>query len=56
MEESPRQPETELVDVTEIALGKLRSLDDSTLSRSLRRLVREAHDGREAVAGFQSAL
>ena len=48
--------EAELVDLTDISLLDLKSLDDSALSRSIRRLIAEAKNPKEAVAGFNSAI
>jgi FXSXX-COOH protein len=50
--------ESMLADVTALSLAELKSLgglDDSVLGRSLRRLLEEADDPAEVVAGFQSS-
>jgi FXSXX-COOH protein len=48
--------ESTLADVTAVSLAQLKSLDDSVLGRSLRRLLEEADHPAEAVAGFQSSV
>jgi FXSXX-COOH protein len=48
--------ETELVDLRDILLLDLKSLEDSVLSRSIRRIIAEAKNPREAVAGFNAAI
>lgn len=48
-----------LADVTEISLADLKSLDhvvDSVLGRSLQRLLEEADNPADVVAGFQSSI
>jgi len=51
--------ESTLADVTNLSLAELKSLDgldDSVLGRSLRRLLEEANNPAEVVAGFQSSI
>jgi FXSXX-COOH protein len=48
--------EPALVDLTQVSLHQLSTLGDSALERSLRRLLAEADEPSEAIAGFQSSL
>jgi FXSXX-COOH protein len=45
-----------LVDLTRVSLIQLSSMDDSVLGASLRRVLAEADDPPEAIAGFQSCV
>lgn len=48
--------ETDLVDLTDVPLPDLTSLDDSVLGSALRRLVAEAKQPRDAIAGFNAVI
>lgn len=51
--------ESALADLSALSLADLKSLDhvdDSVLGRSLRRLLEEADNPSEVVAGFQSSI
>jgi len=59
MEDSAPGLESTLADVSTLSLADLKSLDyvdDSVLGRSLRRLLEEADNPSEVVAGFQSSI
>jgi FXSXX-COOH protein len=47
---------SDLVDLTQMPLAKLRALDQSILGEALRRVAKEAEDSLEVVAGFQAAI
>jgi FXSXX-COOH protein len=47
---------TSMADVSNIPLGEFRSAGDSVLASSLRRLLREAADPEEPIAGFTSQI
>jgi FXSXX-COOH protein len=47
---------TALVDLTQVSLLELGSLDDSVLAASLRRLLAEADNPQEVIALFQSCV
>lgn len=47
---------TALVDLTQVSLLELGSLDDSVLAISLRRLFAEADNPQEIIARFQSCV
>lgn len=52
---SPGLP-SELVDLTDIRLADLREIDDSALTRSIRRVLDDTAQQRDAVARFASAI
>lgn len=59
MQNSAPDLESTLADVTTLSLAELKSLhcaSDSILGRSLQRLLEEAEDPAEVVAGFQSRI
>jgi FXSXX-COOH protein len=45
-----------LVDLTQISLIQLRSLDDSVLGTAIRRLLEEVENPSEVIARFQSCV
>jgi FXSXX-COOH protein len=47
---------TDLVDLSQMSLNELRSLDQPILSDALRRVVEEAKNSVEAIAGFQAVI
>lgn len=47
---------TDLVDLSQVSLTELRSLDQPILSDALRRLAEEAKNSVDAIAGFQAAI
>jgi FXSXX-COOH protein len=47
---------TDLVDLADISLTDLRSLDHPILTRALQRAAEEARDSVGVVAGFQAAI
>jgi FXSXX-COOH protein len=47
---------TDLVDLVNVALADLRSLDHPILARALQRAAEEASDPVGVVAGFQAAI
>lgn len=47
---------TDLVDLGQVSLSELRSLDQSVLSDALRRVVEEANNSVDAIAGFQAVI
>ena len=48
--------EPALVDLSKVSLRQLGSLENSVLERSLQRLLAEADNPSEVVAGFQSSV
>ena len=56
MEDFVPEEESALVDLTRISLAQLSSIDNSVFVHSLRRLIEEANDPHEAIAGFQSSV
>lgn len=50
----PEEPA--LVDLSKVSLRQLSSLENSVLERSLQRLLAEADNPSEVVAGFQSSV
>jgi FXSXX-COOH protein len=50
------EEEPALVDLTHISLRRLSMLGDSVLERSLQRLLAEADNPSESIAGFQSSV
>jgi FXSXX-COOH protein len=59
MQNSAPDLESTLADVTALSLAELKSLpcaSDSVLGRSLHRLLEEADNPAEVVAGFQSRI
>ena len=48
--------ESTLADVARISLAQLESLDESVLSRALRRLLEDSDTPSEILAGFQSSI
>ncbi len=59
MENPALSLQSTLADVSTLSLADLKSLDcvdDSVLGRSLRRLLEEADNPSEVVAGFQSSI
>ena len=56
MEDVIPEEEPVLVDLTQVSLRQLSVLGDSVLARSLRRLLAEADNPPEAIAGFQSSV
>ena len=56
MENVIPEEEPVLVDLTQFSLHQLSNLGDSVLARSLRRLLAEADNPSEAIAGFQSSV
>lgn len=56
MEDVIPEEEPALVDLTQVSLHQLSVLGDSVLGRSLRRLLAEADNPSEAIAGFQSSV
>jgi FXSXX-COOH protein len=58
-EESPRDWESDLVDLSGVSLADLAARaadDDSPLARALRRVADDLADPDEPIAGFNSAL
>lgn len=57
-EESPAglDLQTELIDITEIALDKLTRLDSPVLAHCLRRFRAEAENPESALTGFSNSL
>jgi FXSXX-COOH protein len=47
---------TDLVDLGQVSLSELRSLDQPILSDALRRVVEEANNSIDAIAGFQAVI
>jgi FXSXX-COOH protein len=47
---------TDLIDLGQVSLSELRSLDQPILSDALRRVVEEAKNSVDAIAGFQAAI
>jgi FXSXX-COOH protein len=47
---------TDLVDLTNVSLADLRSLDHPILTKALQRAAEEARDSVGVVAGFQAAI
>lgn len=47
---------SDLVDLTQMSLAELRSLDQSILGEALRRVAKEAEGSLDVVAGFQAAI
>ena len=47
---------TDLVDLGQVSLTELRSLDQPILSDALRRVAEEARSSVDSVAGFQAAI
>ena len=56
MEDVVPDEESTLFDLTQVSLAQLSALDNSVLGRSLWRLLEEADDPPEAIAGFQSSV
>lgn len=56
--EDQRPPDlgSTLVDLTMVSLQTLRTLDGSVLARSLRRLLDEADNSHDIIAGFDSSI
>lgn len=52
----PDDEDLALVDLTRVSLTQLSSMDNSAFSRSLRRVLKEADNPSEAIAGFQSSV
>ncbi|WP_243794689.1 FxSxx-COOH cyclophane-containing RiPP peptide [Saccharopolyspora gloriosae] len=50
------EPESGLIDLTEVPLDRLRSLDDSVLSYAIRRKLRELDDAPEVLAAFDNSI
>lgn len=48
--------ESVLIDVTDVTLEQLRSIDDSTLAHAIRRALREAQEKRQVLAAFLNSL
>jgi FXSXX-COOH protein len=55
-ESSMQGYESDLVDLAEVALADLPSLEHPALRRSLHHVLQQADDRQDACAGFQSAL
>ncbi|GLZ29919.1 hypothetical protein Lesp02_21090 [Lentzea sp. NBRC 105346] len=49
-------PSTDLVDLTNVPLAELLTLEDSALAHALRRIRRELDNPEEAIAGFQNRI
>lgn len=47
---------TDLVDLVDVPLADLRSLDHPILTKALQRVAEEARDSVDVVAGFQAAI
>ena len=47
---------TDLLDLGQVSLAELRSLDQPILADVLRRVVEEAKSSVDAIAGFQAAI
>jgi FXSXX-COOH protein len=56
VEDVDPEEESALVDLTRVSLAQLSSLDNTVFGRALRRLIEEADDPPEAIAGFQSSV
>lgn len=48
--------QSSLLDVSRLSLADVRTLDDTAIAHSLRRLLEEVDEPRDAVAGWQSAI
>lgn len=48
--------ETDLVDLTDLPLSQVMTMDESVLAQSLRRLAQDVDQQEGIVAGFQSSL
>lgn len=48
--------ETDLVDLTDLPLSQVMTMDDSVLAQSLRRLAQDVDQQEYIVAGYQSFL
>lgn len=48
--------ESDLIDLDGISLADLEGFDDSVLAHALRRVLADADDLREPIAGFQSFI
>jgi FXSXX-COOH protein len=46
----------DLVDLADVSLADLRSLNNPILTKALQRVTEEARDSVDVVAGFQSAI
>lgn len=52
MDNVEAREESPLVDVTQVSLDDVRSLDDSVLAHALRRFQRESQDERDPIVAF----
>jgi FXSXX-COOH protein len=56
MDQAPTDFESDLVDLNDVTLRELMTLDDSVLGHALRRLWHEADLPEELVAGFNQTI
>ena len=54
--DEPYEFVTDWVDLVDVPLEKLRSLDNPILTKALQRVAEEARDPVDVVAGFQAAI
>ncbi len=47
---------SDLIDLTQMSLAELRSLDRAILSEALRRVAKEVENSVDVIAGFQAAI
>ena len=47
---------SDIIDLTQMSLAELRSLDQSILGEALRRVAKEAENSVDVIAGFQAAI